>query len=212
MQPKSIAKGLRVLALAAVTLAVVPLALADAVYRWKDAQGRVNYGNLPPPGVKAELLDRGTMSVAPAPVMVPRPPAESVESARRLDRLEAELEEERRLRLEAEQRADEGAERRERARAECEAQFREPCDDEGRPVGPRYIVVPGRPVWHHPGGRPPHPPAAPPKFPRGDDMAKPVLPIESGRSARQPLRPSDRPYSGVRMWPAPYSDAERDRR
>lgn len=203
MHRNTIRKGLRAILAGGVAISLMVPALADPVYRWTDRDGRVNYGNMPPPGVKAELLDRGTVSVTPAPAVPSRPPAASPESAlpetaRRLDRLEAELEDERRLRRDAEERATEEASRLQRTRAECEERFREPCDDEGRPMGPRYIVVPPRPAWlphgarppHRPGdGRPPHARPGQPVGPRSEDMPKPVLPIKPERSSQVPARP-----------------------
>ncbi|AWI81723.1 hypothetical protein CEW87_21635 [Parazoarcus communis] len=120
------------------------------VFRWKDREGRINYGNMPPPGVDAEPVGgRGRLTVVPAPVLPPAPPPPPPES--RLDRLERELEAERQLRLDAE--AAEQAREIERAqlKAECEARYREPCSDDGEPAGKRYIVVPPRPFPHLPG-------------------------------------------------------------
>lgn len=176
-------------------LGAMAMAQDAVVYRWLGPDGRVNYGSQPPPGVPAQALGaRGTLSVLPAPIV---PPAGMVETERRLQRLEAELEEERRLRREAAAEAAADLARRERLRAECEERLREPCDEAGRPLGPRYIVVPARPA-RHPGvrpllpGRPVHPPrdSAGPRM--RDEGPKPVLPIETphGRA----FAPADRPH------------------
>jgi len=46
---------------------------AEVAYRWKDANGRVHFGDQPPPGVKAERIElQKTPSVQPVPV---KPPA-----------------------------------------------------------------------------------------------------------------------------------------
>lgn len=130
---------------AVIGMALANVAVADTVYRWKDASGQLNYGTQPPPGVKAEPLgDRGSVTVMPAPA-VPAAPAASSGTAARVERLERELEEERRLRREDAAREQDEEARRAQARAECERQYREPCDEEGRPLGSspsNYIVVP----------------------------------------------------------------------
>ncbi|ATE59230.1 hypothetical protein CCZ27_03990 [Thauera sinica] len=204
-------KGMRGLGrvLPAMAAALVALAAAaesraaDAIYRWVDRNGRVNYGNLPPPGTKAELIDGGGLTVVPAPAA---PPPDAAGTTRRIERLETELENERRLRREAEERAEEARETedearraREKARADCEERLREPCDEEGRPLGSRYIVVPPRPYLPPvpPRGGRPHrpdgeaPPPRPPRqgVPAPDGMPKPVLPINPERSPQPPSRP-----------------------
>ncbi|MBS0510778.1 MAG: DUF4124 domain-containing protein [Proteobacteria bacterium] len=198
-------------ALVAWGLALCAPALAgDAIYRWVDRDGRVNYGSQPPPGVKAEMLERGGVTVVPA---APARPAEAADTTRRIERLESALEQEKRLRREAEERvaderdAQEQALRaREKARAECEARFREPCDDEGNPRSTGYIVVPPR-TFHPP--RPPRdghwprhdgdgyraaerPPRQGPTEPALGGMPKPVLPINPDRSLQAPRQPERR--------------------
>lgn len=49
--------------LVACTLALMALPAAAALYKWNDENGRVVYGDTPPPGVKAERVNP---SVAPA--------------------------------------------------------------------------------------------------------------------------------------------------
>jgi hypothetical protein len=51
------------LGLVACTLAFAALPAAAALYKWNDENGRVVYGDTPPPGVKAERVNP---SVAPA--------------------------------------------------------------------------------------------------------------------------------------------------
>jgi len=139
---------------------------ATEVFRWKDREGRINYGNMPPPGVKAEPVDgRGLLTVVPAPVLPPAPPPPPPEE--RLERLERELETERQLRLDAEAAARERESARAASKAECEALHREACDDDGQPVGRRYILVPQRPFPHLPGVPPARPPHRDPPRDRG---------------------------------------------
>lgn len=189
--------GRAVIGILGVLLGTTAMAWDGVVYRWFGADGRVNYGSQPPAGVRAEVLGaRGTVSVLPAPVV---PAADTAATEARLQRLEAELEEERRLRREAEAAAAADLARRERLRVECEERLREPCDEAGRPLGPRYLVVPARPA-PRPGVRPfpPAGPAHPPREgtgPRGrDEGPKPVLPIETphGRASAAADHPPER--------------------
>lgn len=173
----------------AVMLTLASPAHGDEIYRWTDRDGRVNYGGVPPVGAKAERIESGAVSVMPALPSLPR--AGASDTARRLDRLESELEEERRLRRDAEERADEQVERGRRLRAECEERMREPCDDEGRPLSAPYVIVPPQRVRppHRPDDRwPPPPSVKPPRVVPPDGMPKPVLPIAPERS-REPARP-----------------------
>lgn len=141
----------------ALLASLASLAFADSatIYRWKDADGRVNYGNLPPPGVRAQPLDAaGRVTVVPALERpVPVAPARPDESER-LERLERELEAERQLRHERDQAAIERELERARSRSECEEKYREPCDEDGHPVGRRFIVVPMRPAFPPAKGKP----------------------------------------------------------
>lgn len=173
------------------------LAMAEdaVVYRWKDHDGRVNYGNLPPPGVGAEPLDaRGRLTVVPAPVIPRRPAPATPSEADRLERLERELETERALRLERDQAERERAAQRAGLQAECEARYREPCDADGQPVGRRYIVVPVRPPHRPPVLRPPRPPV--------DVVPKPPARRGApGRDERAPYHASDGAFRPIRPQP-----------
>ncbi len=174
------------------------------IYRWTERDGRVSYGTQPPQGVRAEPLgERGSVSVVPAP---PLPAPEDIETRRAKERaelLEQELKEERRLRQESEAREVE----RTKARAECEERYREECNDDGEPVGRRYIVVPQRrPAWEHPPpqtwpaptspalrppAREPQKPARPSTRPEKDEPKKPaaMIPSNSARPAQKGALP-----------------------
>lgn len=164
---------------------------ADTVYRWKDASGQVNYGTQPPPGVQAEPIGgRGSVSVMPA--LPPSAVPQADPNAGRIERLERELEEERRMRREASAREEEDAERRAEARERCEREYREPCDEDGRPLSTRYIAVPVAPPYQ-PYYPPPHagrpgdgkPGGGHPGRPGGDHGGKP--------GDRPGGKPGDRP-------------------
>ena len=165
-------------------------ASADSVYRWTDGRGQVNYGNLPPSGVKAELLgDRGALSVMPAPPLAQRgtagsalpqegpphdaPPHEAPAASASVPASDEAL------------------------RIECEERLREPCDDSGHALRPALVVVPQRPR---------HPPAVspPPRPPRNADMPQPVLPLDlSGRDPRPIPAPRHEPERRGRAFPPP---------
>jgi hypothetical protein len=89
MRPKEIAGALLTLILLA------PVASAAEVYRWVDADGVVQFGANPPPGVKAESMKVRGGGAAPAvapsaqPAPEPQPDAVAQENARKL-REEAE--------------------------------------------------------------------------------------------------------------------------
>lgn len=192
-----------------VLLASASMADDAAVYRWKDRDGRINYGNLPPPGVRAEPLDAdGRLTVVPAPVRQPVPTPVAPSDAERLERLERALEAERALRLDRDEADRERETQGARSQAECEARYREPCDVDGQPIGRRYIVVPTRP--HRPpvlrpdrppgDSRPPHPGAPsrgerPPQRPSGEAARPPREPPDNTRRERVAddiTRPDDR--------------------
>ena len=61
------------------TAMIIWSTLASAiVYKWSDADGKVHYGDRPPDGVKAEVIEMlGTRVAAPAPAA---PPARSAAS------------------------------------------------------------------------------------------------------------------------------------
>ncbi|MDQ8022657.1 MAG: DUF4124 domain-containing protein [Moraxellaceae bacterium] len=131
-------------------------------YKWVDAQGRTHYGDAPPPGVRASIVEGGVnvvtsparpassapvASPTPAPAAPqPAPPATAVAS-------------------------DDRAAQRQRMIERCERNRGVDCEDEvdamldGVPYS-SYAEWPGYgrpPLW--PGGRPP-PRPRPPKPPR----------------------------------------------
>lgn len=138
----------------AVALLLAMQASAE-VFRWTDEHGVVNYGSRPPPGSNAKPIDaeNSRVSVVPAPAK-PAAAAPSEQSALRdrVQRLESQVEEQRRLRAQVQAAEDD---RLARARADCEAQRRVNCDSD--PFGsyePTIIVNPvRRPIIvkpHHP--------------------------------------------------------------
>jgi len=183
---------------------LAPLLLSSAaaqetqVYRWTERDGRVSYGSTPPPGVNAQPIG-GRVSVVPAP---PKPTPEQLEARRtdqRLRELEEQLDDERRQRQAGEER--EAA--RAQAKADCEARYREDCDDDGRPLGRRVIVVPQRPPWAYPPA--PHPPVRPPRPDRPDRPERPERPSQPSRSER----PSRSPAAAVPAEPRTPATAPR---
>lgn len=180
------------------------VAAAETVYRWQDAKGQVNYGTQPPPGVRAEPIGgRGSVSVMPAPPpAAATPPAEDATAAR-VERLERELEEERQARRDDAARRDDEDAQRVRTRAECERQYREPCDEEGRPLSTRYIVRPARP-YPAPGVQ---------HWPRDERPDRPRPDGGRDEQAHKPEAKSGRPAATGDAWigrqPQPQPQAQR---
>ena len=152
-------------------------AAQGALYKWKDAQGKVHYGDAPPPGVRATPLSGGVS-------VVPSLPPEAVEShagtrtesagggidnpdaARRARAAEAESRQQEQARREAE---------RKRLIERCEANRGTDCEDE---VDDLLSGQPGRtyvPYWLEP----PPPSHRPPRPHR-----PPLPPVSSSSSSR----------------------------
>lgn len=55
---------------------VVPEPEPPSMYKWTDANGRVVYGNEPPPGRRAERVGGGTVSVVEATKIPPPAPSQ----------------------------------------------------------------------------------------------------------------------------------------
>lgn len=101
---------MRALTVFAVALAFAGTALAQQ-YKWVDKDGRVRYGDVPPPGVKAKALQAPSGPAAPAPAAAPkeagkRPltPAEQ-EAEFRKRRLEAQKAQEKQAKAAEDERA-----------------------------------------------------------------------------------------------------------
>jgi hypothetical protein len=171
---------------------------AEPVYRWTDSRGQVNYGNLPPSGVKAERLgDSGALSVMPALPAARRPAVSAV----------AEPVPPRAAPASSPPPALEPAAADEHKRIECEERLREPCDDSGRALRPAVVVLPQRPA-HPPAHPPAHLPAVSasprPLPPRSTGMPKPVLPLDlSDRDERPAPPPRHEPERRGRAFPPP---------
>lgn len=149
---------------------LLAMQVSAEVFRWTDEHGVVNYGSRPPAGSNAKPIDaeNSRVSVVPAPAK-PAAAAPSEQSAlrERVRKLESQVEEERRLREQAQ--VAEG-DRLARARADCEAQRRVNCESD--PYGshePTIIVNPvRRPIVFKPHNPPiyrPRPPIAEPAAP-----------------------------------------------
>lgn len=144
MQPLSLLHRAVAAALAAALLAAAPAASAQ-VYRWIDERGGVNYGNKPPPNARnVTPMNESDGKVSTVPGMTPQQIEASRDRAdqRRMDRLERELEIERRTN------------RANRAQGgdmqswleQCRAERRVDCDDMARgTLSPGYAW--GGPAW-----------------------------------------------------------------
>lgn len=167
-----------------------------ALYKWKDAQGKVHYGDAPPPGVQASPLSGG-VSVVPA---LPPEAREGNASAkaeatgggidnpdatRRTQAAEAESRQQEQARREAE---------RKRLIERCEANRGTDCANE---VDDLLSGQPGRtyvPLWLNPPPQQHRPP-------------RPVLPPASSSSSS----PS-RPWGEMRKIPPGPSSSSSERR
>jgi len=144
--------------LAGALLVIAPAsAQQSGIYKWKDEKGVVHYSNTPPPeGTKATVLDesKSKVSVVPA-IQMPAQPAAGADSQlkNRVQRLERELEDERRGQAAASQAQSEAYQR---WREECLKQRRLDCDDPSAAASPIY-GYPAPPVVRPPGTRPPRP-------------------------------------------------------
>jgi len=128
------------------------IAQQSSIYKWTDDRGGVHYSNSPPPeGTKATVLDESNSKVSVVPATKP-PDAASAPDPQlqsRVQRLERELEDERRAQAAAAQAQSEAAQR---AREECLAQRRTDCDNPYAAPSPVYgypapaVIRPPRPV------------------------------------------------------------------
>lgn len=149
-------------------------AAQGALYKWKDAQGKVHYGDAPPPGVRATPLSGGVSVVPSLPPEAAESDAdakaesagggiENPDAIRRARAAEAESRQQEQARREAE---------RKRLIERCEANRGTDCEDE---VDDLLSGHPGRtyvPLWLNPPPRPHRPP-------------RPVLPpLSSSSSSR----------------------------
>lgn len=148
----------------------------DAVHRWVDERGVVNYGDRPPEGRKSTRIETADPLGVTEPVRrLPAPPAPAGSSNSGLmDRGAVQREVESALQRERAAAAQESAARREAAMAEarrrCEEQRRVDCDhpglvDENVYVGPPRIVRRHYPLYP-PVVKPPAQPAERPMLMR----------------------------------------------
>ncbi len=176
------------------------------IYRWKDANGLINYGIDPPPGVDVTPIgDRGTVSVIPPP---PSLTTEALairrenEKQKQITQLKAEIDNERRMRQSLEGQLS--------ARRACEERYQKPCDEAGNPIESVNRNSFRRPDWYHewwggypppnlhprpPGVRPPphRPPGThPPHRPPPSEIRPPSNPPR-GNASRPGLSPEGRP-------------------
>jgi hypothetical protein len=170
-------------------LAAAPAAWAQ-VYKWTDERGSVNYGNKPPPNARNVTLvreDDGRVSTVPGLSPEVMESQQNRADQRRIDRLERDLEAQRR----ANRATGSGAEYQ-AWREQCLAERRVDCDDPNRGViytpgyVPGYPVYPVPPIARPPINRPvPVPPQQQQPWPQGNAVVpsppQPPGPRISGR-------------------------------
>jgi hypothetical protein len=150
------------------------IATADTVHRWKDENGVINYGHMPPAGVRSTPIQ--TID----PLRVTRPPGATADSPTapaspvNLDRNAVRDEVEQALRQQSANQAAEAREQAEAARLaakkRCEAQRRVDCDDPAA-LDDSFYGVPPRIVRRHFPIQPLYPPISPP----GQPAERPIL-------------------------------------
>jgi hypothetical protein len=146
----------------AVVLAALAIPASAQLYKWVDDKGVTNYGSTPPANARSvEKVDESRVTTVPGLKPEEREAAEKRQLEQKVDRLERDLEAQRRATTEAQARAQDDAQWRER----CLADRRIDCDDPSRGRleydpgwGPYPPVIlpptPPRPVPPRPGPRP----------------------------------------------------------
>jgi hypothetical protein len=90
---------------------IFALPASAQIYEWRDADGKINYSDRPPPGVEGKLIRRGTSS-APTPA-----PAPAAQPAKTLAEQELEFRE---RRAEAAKKKEEKAQEKQKAAQRAE--------------------------------------------------------------------------------------------
>jgi len=185
------------LLLFAAWLAWAPAASAQ-VYRWTDERGSVNYGNKPPQNARnVSVVREDSGRVSTIPGMSP----ETVEAERdrldrrRADRLERDLEAERRA-----NRAASGGSDYQSWREQCLAERRVDCDDPNRGAfvpgygwgAPGYPVYPVPPIARPPGAGRPLPPQQQQPWPAPGGAVVQSPPVRRDPVLRDPNQPMPR--------------------
>lgn len=150
----------------------------DAVHRWVDERGVVNYGDRPPEGRSATRVDTADPLGVREPVQRPAAPAAVAGGA--MDRGAVQREVDSALQRERAAVARENAARKEAALAEarrrCEEQRRVDCDDPAVLDETLYGVPPRIVRRHYPVHRPYPPVARPPAQPAESPVLMRKLP------------------------------------
>lgn len=176
----------------AFALAAPATAQQSTIYKWRDANGVVHYSNSPPPeGTQSSVLDETKSKVSVVPAYQAPPEASASGSDKqlqnRVQRLERELEDERRSQTAASQAQTDAYQR---WREDCLKQRRLDCDDPAAVPTPIY-GYPAPPVVRPPVARPPVQPAPPRPARPPEASAPPVLeePRPGAKVGQDVIRP-----------------------
>ena len=156
-------------------LAAFPLIAVAQVYKWTDAQGRVSYGNNPPPGARnVTRVDEDSGRVTTVPGM----PREQIDAQReratqqRADDLQRQLDAQRRAGQAQTPAPVDQAAAYQRWREQCLAERRVDCDDPSR--GAMYDS--GGTAWYP---TQPYPPVVRPPIARPPNFNVPQQPVQT---------------------------------
>lgn len=148
--------------LGALTAVVLAGPVGAQLYKWVDEKGVTNYGSAPPANARnVERVDESNPRVSTVPGLKPEDVKAGEDRAlqQKIDRLERDLEAQRRATADAQARADADAQWRER----CIADRRLDCDDPSR--GQLEYYEPGWAPYYPPAVRPVPPPRPVPPRP-----------------------------------------------
>lgn len=182
-----------------IVLCVCALNAQAEIYKWVDADGKVQYGDAPPKGAQTKKVSGG-VTVVPAIVVPPAPPAPPVEPAA-TPRNNAAKEDASEVRgggispsAEASEPAesrvsDPRAERRKQLIEQCQRERRGNCENEAdNLLNNPPVVIPG---WSQPPIRPAHRPVPLPRPRPAPQQSEPAASVSSdnlkaGKSAFKP--------------------------
>ncbi len=181
-----------------IVLCACALSAHAEIYKWVDADGKVQYGDAPPKGAQTKKVSGG-VTVVPAIVVPPAPPAPPAEAE--APRKSVAKEEAGEVRgggispsAEASEPAesrisDPRAERRKQLIEQCQRERRGNCENEAdNLLNNPPVVIPG---WSQPPIRPAHRPVPPPRPQPAPQQSEPAASVSSdhlkaGKSAFKP--------------------------
>ncbi|MDP5239762.1 DUF4124 domain-containing protein [Uliginosibacterium sp. 31-16] len=179
-----------------IVLCACALSAQAEIYKWVDADGKIQYGDVPPKGTQTKKVSGG-VTVVPAIVVPPPAPAEPAAPRKSVAKDEAgevrgggispsaEASEPADTRV-----SDPRAERRKQLIEQCQRERRGNCENEAdNQLNNPPVVIPG---WNQPPIRPAHRPVPPPRPQPAPQQSEPAASVSSdspkaGKSAFKPI-------------------------